>query len=170
MAAAIVSVENFTIDVWIARRSRGGVSMTDMSRMPERPICSVRGMGVAESVRQSTFALRCFSLSLAATPKRCSSSMTRRPRSRKATSFERRRCVPMRTSTPPAEAFATTAFVSFGVRKREIISTVTGKGAKRLRNVFQCWKARIVVGARTATCLPSRTHRMAARIATSVLP
>ncbi len=78
--------------------------------------------------------------------------------------------MPMRTSTPPAATRASTALISFGVRKREIISTVTGKGAKRLRKVFQCWKARTVVGARIATCLPSRTARIAARIATSVLP
>ena len=45
MAAAIASVENLTTEVWIASRSRGGVSITDMSRMPERPICSVRGIG-----------------------------------------------------------------------------------------------------------------------------
>ena len=38
----------------MASRSLGGVSITDMSRMPASPICSVRGMGVAESVRQST--------------------------------------------------------------------------------------------------------------------
>ena len=78
--------------------------------------------------------------------------------------------MPISTSTPPAASFASTALISFGERKREIISTVTGKGAKRLRKVFQCWKARMVVGASTATCLPSSTQRMAARIATSVLP
>ena len=49
--------------VWIASRSRGGVSITDMSRIPERPICSVRGIGVADSVRQSTLVLSCFSFS-----------------------------------------------------------------------------------------------------------
>ena len=51
MAVAITSVENFTIEVWMARRSLGGVSITDMSRMPASPICSVRGMGVADRVR-----------------------------------------------------------------------------------------------------------------------
>ncbi len=166
----ITSVENLTIEVWIARRSLGGVSITLMSRMPDSPIWSVRGMGVAESVRQSTVLRRCFRRSLAATPKRCSSSITSRPRSRKATSFDSRRCVPIRTSTRPLASAASACLVSLGARKRETISTVTGKGAKRLRKVFQCWKASTVVGASTATCLPSSTQRMAARMATSVLP
>ena len=98
---AIVSVENFTIEVWMASRSLGGVSITDMSRIPARPIWSVRGMGVAERVRQSTVVRRCFKRSLAATPKRCSSSTTRRPRSLKTTSLESRRWVPMRMSILP---------------------------------------------------------------------
>ena len=166
----MVSVENFTIEVWMARRSLGGVSMTDMSRIPARPICRVRGMGVAESVRQSTLVRICFSRSLAATPKRCSSSITMRPRSRKATSFDSTRWVPIRMSTAPVATSARTFLISGAGRKRETISTRTGNGAKRRRNVFQCWKARMVVGASTATCLPSRTARMAARMATSVLP
>ena len=61
MAAAITSVENLTIAVWMARRSLGGVSITDMSRMPASPICRVRGMGVAERVRQSTVVRSCLS-------------------------------------------------------------------------------------------------------------
>ena len=38
-------------------------------------------------------------------------------------------------------------------RKRETISTRTGKSRKRSRNVFQCCSARIVVGASISTCL-----------------
>jgi len=87
----MTSVENFTTMVWMARRSLGGVSMTDMSRIPARPIWSVRGMGVADRVRQSTVLLICFNFSLATTPKRCSSSTISRPRSRKRTSLERTR-------------------------------------------------------------------------------
>ena len=51
------------------------------------------------------------------------------------------------------------------MRKREIISTVTGNGAKRLRKVFQCWKARIVVGASTRDLLAVEhaAHRRAHR-------
>src|SRR5436309_3100360 len=47
MAEAITPSLNGTMAVWIARRFSGGVSMTDMSRMPARDICSVRGIGVA---------------------------------------------------------------------------------------------------------------------------
>ena len=92
------------------------------------------------------------------------------PRSLKAMSFDSRRCVPIRMSTLPEATSLTMRFTSRGVRIREIISMITGKAAKRFWNVFQCWKARIVVGASSATCLPSGTARIAARIATSVLP
>ena len=59
---------------------------------------------------------------------------------------------------------------SFAVRKREIISTLTGKLAKRRLKDSKCWKQSTVVGVRTATCLPSCTALKAARMATSVLP
>ena len=115
----------------MASRSLGGVSITDMSRIPASPICRVRGMGVAERVRQSTVVRRCLSFSLAATPKRCSSSTTTRPRSLKTTSLESSRWVPTRMSILPAARPARVALISLALRKRETMSTVTGKGAKR---------------------------------------
>ena len=87
--------------VWIARRSLGGVSITLMSRSPTSDMCSVRGMGVAVMVSTSTFLRICFRRSLWRTPKRCSSSTISRPRSANLTSFESRRCVPIRMSTLP---------------------------------------------------------------------
>ena len=57
-----------------------------------------------------------------------------------------------------------------GERKRLIISIRAGKAAKRRLKVSKCWKARTVVGARTATCLLSAMALKAARMATSVLP
>ena len=69
--------------------------------MPSRHMCSVRGIGVAESVSTSTVVRRVLSHSLSSTPKRCSSSMMTSPRSLKATSFCRMRCVPIRMSTFP---------------------------------------------------------------------
>ena len=57
-----------------------------------------------------------------------------------------------------------------GDRKRDSISTRTGKAAIRSRNVLKCCSASTVVGTSTATCLPSMTALNAARIATSVLP
>ena len=72
---------NFTTCVFTARRSSGGVLIMLKSLMPVIAIWSVRGMGVALKVRTSTFFFISFSFSLCFTPKRCSSSMTRRPRS-----------------------------------------------------------------------------------------
>src|SRR5579872_6547579 len=64
----------------MAMRSRGGVSITLMSRSPTSDMCSVRGMGVADMVSTSTSLRICFSRSLWRTPKRCSSSTMSRPR------------------------------------------------------------------------------------------
>jgi hypothetical protein len=61
-------------------------------------------------------------------------------------------------------------FLLLRVRKRLIISMVTGNGAKRCLKVSKCWKASTVVGASTATCLLSLMALKAARMATSVLP
>ena len=46
----------------------------------------------------------------------------------------------------------------------------TGNGAKRAAKTSACCSASSVVGAISATCLPSATALKAARIATSVLP
>ena len=45
--------------VRIGRRPSGGVSMTEMSRSPESDMCSVRGIGVAESASTSTSSRSC---------------------------------------------------------------------------------------------------------------
>ena len=60
-------------------RSAGGVCSSDRSRMPTSDISSVRGIGVAESVRTSTFVFIFFIVSLCCTPKRCSSSTISKP-------------------------------------------------------------------------------------------
>ena len=127
-------------------------------------------MGVAVIESTSTEVRSCFMRSLWATPKRCSSSMTRSPRFLNDTSFDSSRCVPITTSTVPLASPSTTAFCSRGERKRESSSTLAGKGAKRSLNVVQCWCASTVVGTSTATCVPSATALKAARRATSVLP
>ena len=86
--------------------------MTDMSRMPTSDMFSVRGIGVADIVSTSTRFLICLIRSLCATPKRCSSSTTSRPRSRNFTSFESSRCVPTMISTLPASRSSSVAFCS----------------------------------------------------------
>ena len=50
----------------MASRSFGGVSMTEMSRMPTSDMCSVRGMGVADIDSTSIAFLICFSFSFCA--------------------------------------------------------------------------------------------------------
>ena len=71
-------------------------------------MCSVRGIGVAESASTSTSSRSERRSSFCATPKRCSSSTITRPRSFGITSRERTRCVPMRTSTLPSANSAST--------------------------------------------------------------
>ncbi|OPZ01771.1 MAG: hypothetical protein BWZ09_02649 [Alphaproteobacteria bacterium ADurb.BinA305] len=144
--------------------------MTDMSRIPTSDMFNVLGIGVAVIVSTSTLRRICLMRSLWATPKRCSSSTTSRPRSLKATSFESRRWVPTMMSTLPAARSSSVFLISARVRKRLTMSMVTGKPANRSRSVLRCWNASTVVGARKATCLPSITALKAARIATSVLP
>ena len=138
IAERMTPSENWTTCVLIAKRSRGGVSITDISRIPSRDIFSVRGIGVAESVSTSTFFFSCLSFSLCPTPKRCSSSTTTRPSFGSFTSFERIRCVPMTTSTSPLAAASVTAFCSLVERNRDSNSTLTGNAAKRFLNVSKC--------------------------------
>ena len=141
-----------------------------MSRMPSRLMCSVRGIGVAESVSTSTVVRSDFSHSLSSTPNRCSSSMITSPRSLKATSFWTSRWVPIRISTVPAAVRFRTSLISGLGRNRFTASIVNGNSAIRCVKLRWCCSARIVVGTSTATCLPASTALNAARIATSVLP
>ena len=78
--------------------------------------------------------------------------------------------MPTRISTLPAWKSASTCLTSFAGRKRETISTRTGKSRKRSRKVCQCCSARIVVGTSISTCFPFTATANAARSATSVLP
>ena len=94
--------------------------------MPTRDISSVRGMGVAVSVRTSTPVASFLIASLWLTPKRCSSSMTSRPRSLKRMSSLSSRWVPMTRSTSPEATPFTTCRACAAVRKRDSTSTRTG--------------------------------------------
>ena len=148
----------------------GGVWIILRSRTPMSENCSVRGMGVAVSVKTSTEARNSFSFSFTETPKRCSSSITKSPKSLNFTSLETNRCVPMAMSTFPAIILATTFFCSAELWKRERLSICTGKSFILRLKVRRCWSTRIVVGAIIATCRPLMTALNAARTATSVLP
>ena len=97
--------------------------------MPVRLISKVRGIGLAVRVSTSTEVVSCLTASLWETPKRCSSSTTSRPSFLNLTSAPSRRWVPITTSTEPSARPSTTAFASATVKKRDSISTRSGKGA-----------------------------------------
>ena len=63
----------------MGRRSAGGVLTIERSRIPVSAISSVRGIGLAVSVRTSTPSAMRLTASLCETPKRCSSSTTSKP-------------------------------------------------------------------------------------------
>ena len=119
----------------MGRRPSGGVSIVEMSRTPASDICSVRGIGVADSEMTSTLSLSWRSSSFCRTPKRCSSSTISSPRSRARTSRDSRRWVPMRMSTSPCENPRMAARWSRGDRKRETCSTRIGQSARRSAKV-----------------------------------
>ncbi len=60
MADLMTLSENCTTCVLIASRSRGGVSMTDISRIPSSDIFSVRGIGVARKRQNIDFLFQLF--------------------------------------------------------------------------------------------------------------
>ncbi len=94
--------------------------------MPVRLSSSVRGIGLAVSVSTSTVSDSCLIASLWFTPKRCSSSTTRRPSFFHDTSDVSNLWVPITMSTEPSASPSTTLRASAAVRKRESISTRTG--------------------------------------------
>ena len=98
-------------------------------------MCSVRGMGVAVSVSTSTDCFIFLMASLWATPKRCSSSTTSRPRFLNSTSLASSRWVPTITSTSPSRSLRRMSFCSAAVLKRLMVSTWMGKPLKRLSMV-----------------------------------
>ena len=83
IASLIISSLNCTISVSIAILFGGGVLITDKSLAPSNENCKVRGIGVADKVRISTFSLKFFSLSFMFTPNFCSSSTINNPKSLK---------------------------------------------------------------------------------------
>ena len=95
----------------------------------------VRGMGVADRVRVSTCLARSRSFSLWVTPKRCSSSMTSKPRSWNFRSFCNSLWVPISRSTFPAWVRARMSRTWAGVRNRDSTSMFTGKERKRFTAV-----------------------------------
>ena len=118
-----------------ASRSTGGVAIRLISRTPVSASCKVRGIGVAVSVSTCTSALSCFSRSLCATPKCCSSSTTSRPRSANSTDLASSACVPITMLIEPSVMPRRTSAASFAVTMRESCATFTGSPAKRSEKV-----------------------------------
>ncbi len=106
------------MEVWTGTLLGGAVSMVDMSLVPMSERYSVRGMGVAESVRRSMPAKSSLNFSLCLTPKRCSSSTMATPRFWKWMSFETSLWVPMTMSTDPSARPLMVERISAGLRKR----------------------------------------------------
>ena len=101
------------------KRSLGGVVITEISRSPISDIFKVRGIGVADSVRTSTFGVNFLIFSLASTPKRCSSSRINKPRWWKFDVVnESSLCVPIIISTLPSRKSSKVCACCLGVMKR----------------------------------------------------
>ena len=126
MASATARSSYSPTKVRMGCRSAGGVSIRLRSRIPVNDISRVRGIGVAVRVRTSTSVRIALMDSLWATPKRCSSSMTRSPKSAKDTSPEISRWVPITTSTEPSARPPTTRRASCALRNRLRTSTRIG--------------------------------------------
>ncbi|OPZ59599.1 MAG: hypothetical protein BWY86_01182 [Candidatus Aminicenantes bacterium ADurb.Bin508] len=110
-----------------------------MSLTPEKAMFRVRGMGVALMVRTSIFSFHLRIFSFCFTPKRCSSSMTRRPRFLKRTLSERREWVPIRMSRVPLRSLSRMSVFSWGVVVRLKEAILMGKVEKRREKVCMCW-------------------------------
>ena len=151
-------------------RRAGGVAMTLSDCSPTSAACRVRGMGVAVRVRTWTPSPSLRKAAFCRVPKRCSSSITTRPRSRKRTPLAASAWVPMAICTSPAASARLVSLFSAGGVRRDSEAIRRPKPAKRLRKVSRCWRASTVVGASTATCLPESAAAAVARSATSVLP
>ena len=134
-------------------------------------MCRVRGIGVAERVSTSTVGAERLEplLVLDAEPlllvddDQAQVLERRRPSGRSGAC--RSGCRP-----PPAAVRFRTSLISDLGRNRLTTSIVNGNSAIRAEKLRWCCSARIVVGTRTATCLPASTALNAARMATSVLP
>ena len=113
--------------VWTGYLSLGGSVIRLMSFIPVSDIFSVLGIGVAESVNTSIFDLSCFNFSLCATPKRCSSSITKSPRSLYLISSDKSLCVPITKSMLPFFSPSIIFSCCLSVLNLESMSILNGK-------------------------------------------
>jgi hypothetical protein len=102
----------------IVEQARGGVLMIDRSRAPSNENWSVRGIGVAVSVKVSTFDFKYRRRAFAATPNFCSSSMISNPKSLNSNVFPRILWVPITMSSVPFASHSRMDLTSEAVRSR----------------------------------------------------
>ena len=170
IACATSSSSHSPTCVRIGLRSAGGVAITEMSRRPASDMCSVRGIGVADSESTSTSRRSARRSSFWATPKRCSSSTITSP-SVFGHDVAREHAVGADQDVDLALGVVRQhALTSPALRMRETSSMRSGKSRKRSRKVCRCCCASTVVGASTSTWRPALATLNAARSATSVLP
>ena len=162
---------SLTTLVWIDRRSFGGVSMIDMSRMPTSDMLSVRGIGVARHRQHVDLA-----------PQLLDPLLVRDAEPLLLVDDQQAEVAELDVLRQQAVRADDDVDLAGGQvredlrsarprdRNRLTMSMRTGNRRSARVSVFRCWNASTVVGARTATCLPSITALNAARIATSVLP
>ncbi len=170
IASRATTPSNGMMKVRTASRSTGGVAIRLISRTPVSASCSVRGIGVADSVSTCTSAFSAFSFSLWETPKCCSSSTISRPRSANSIPLASSAWVPTTMLTLPSAMPRLASAASLAVTMRLSWPTFTGSPSNRLVKVRKCCRASSVVGTTTATCAPLIAATKAARRATSVLP
>ena len=121
--------------------------------MPLSDKFRVRGIGVAVKVRISTSRRMLLSFSFWRTPKRCSSSTIKSPKSLYLISLFSSLWVPIKISVFPLVTPRKLAFCSVVVLNLEITSTSIGQSEKRSLKVSKCCWASNVVGTNMATCL-----------------
>jgi len=141
----------------------------EVAHARERHVERARNGGGGESERIHAGAQLLDPL-LVTTPKRCSSSTTRRPRLRKVTSFDTQAVRPMTTSPPPYEGLRPTGLLPFALRKREKQLHPRGKGGEAVAEGVEVLLREHGRRHQDGHLAAVATALKAARSATSVLP
>ena len=109
----------------------GGVFIRDKFLRPEKDCCNDLGMGVADIERRSSPTERLFIFSFCLTPKRCSSSITTRPRFLNLIHPDNNAWVPIIISISPELSLLYILFFSLVVLSLFKNSIFCGKEEKR---------------------------------------
>ena len=125
MAIFISSSVPFITSVIIGSLLTGGVPIIEISLIPSSARFKVLGIGVAVSVRTSSFCLFFFNVSFAFTPNFCSSSIISSPTFLNSTSSLKSLWVPITISTIPLLSFFSISF-DFPCVSLDRFSIVTG--------------------------------------------